>query len=545
MHSTLLIVALLQAAVGAPTQAAVAPKDTAPDVALVCPAEFRAAMQPWIDYRTAQGHAIALVPSDGTAADIQGRIRTLAKAGRLKYVVLVGDADPNPKGDRAIAARSVPAHMTRAKVNLQWGSEPLIATDNAYGDLDGDLVPDVAVGRLSADSPQQLRTIVAKTLAYEKSVDFGQWRRQVHFVAGVGGFGAIADAVLESGAKKFITDGVPPGYRTTMTYASWQSPYCPDPRRFHQTAVERLNDGCLFWVYIGHGNRHWLDQVRVPGRRFHILDCRDVGELDCAAGSPIAIFLACYSGAFDDPRDCLAEEMLRTPRGPVAVLAGSRVTMPYAMSVMGTEMMDACFRDRQPTIGQIMLQAKREMTRVKGIGARRLMLDLVAKTISPSGTDLAEERQEHLALFNLMGDPLLTIRHPEPIEVAAPKMAVAGDTIEVSGQCSLDGVCTVELVVRRDRTTFTPETRREFVLEDEQLSAYQRVYQRANDHRLAAVEVPVREGKFSAMLKVPESAAGACHVRAFVPGRKQFALGAADVRVAAPPQEERPRSTAD
>ena len=54
--------------------------------------------------------------------------------------------------------------------------------------------------------------------------------------------------------------------------------------------------------------------------------------------------LACYTAAFDQPQDCLAEELLKTEGGPVAVYGGSRVTMPYAMGVMGTAMMDEYFK---------------------------------------------------------------------------------------------------------------------------------------------------------------------------------------------------------
>ena len=49
-----------------------------------------------------------------------------------------------------------------------------------------------------------------------------------------------------------------------MTYASLASPYCPDPRKFHDTTIGRFNEGCLFWVYIGHGHPTGLD--RASGR---------------------------------------------------------------------------------------------------------------------------------------------------------------------------------------------------------------------------------------------------------------------------------------
>ena len=127
------------------------------------------------------------------------------------------------------------------------------------------------LGRIPADSPAELSRIVAKILAYERSTDFGPWRQRVNLIAGVGGFSPLLDTVIETATSKLLTSGIPATYDTRMTYGSWRSPYCPDPRLFHAMTVERHNEGCLFWVYIGHGQATELDQVSIPGERFHIL----------------------------------------------------------------------------------------------------------------------------------------------------------------------------------------------------------------------------------------------------------------------------------
>ena len=162
-------------------------------------------------------------------------------------MVIVGDDHPDRAKDEALQARTVPAALIDAKVNVRWGSEPKIATDNWYADLDDDLSPDVAIGRLTADTPEELAVMVAKIIAYENSTDYTPWRRRVNFIAGVGGFGMLADSVIDIATKKLITGQIPAGYQTSMTYASLTSPYCPDPRRLPETAVARHNEGCLFW----------------------------------------------------------------------------------------------------------------------------------------------------------------------------------------------------------------------------------------------------------------------------------------------------------
>src|SRR5262245_6411219 len=310
--------------------------EAAPDAVVIAPREFAAALAPLVEHRQRQGHRLAYLANSGSSAEIRAAIRKVAAGGGLKYVLIVGDADPAARVNPAIAARSVPAPMQPAAVNVKWGSEPQIASDNWYADLDSDHLPDVAVGRIPADTPAEVSRIVAKMLAYEKNNDFGPWRQRVNLIAGVGGFSPLVDTVIETATSKLLTSGIPATHDTRMTYGSWRSQYCPDPRLFHAMTVQRHNEGCLFWVYIGHGQATTLDQVSIPGERFNILNVDDCRELQAHAGAaPIALMLACYTAAFDQPRDCLAEQMLKADGGPVAVYGGSRVTMPYGMAVMG------------------------------------------------------------------------------------------------------------------------------------------------------------------------------------------------------------------
>lgn len=505
------------------------PATTAADTLVVCPQEFRAGLEPWTAHRQAQGHVIDVIDTLPTAIQLRTEIRRAAGQGSLKYLVLVGDADPAMQSDAAVRARSVPTHYAEAKVNIKYGSEPHIATDNWYADLDDDRVPELAVGRLTCDSAQELERLVRRIIDYETSPDFGTWRRQVHFVAGLGGFGPMADAVMQAAAKNLINQGIPAGYTTTMTYGSWQSPYCPDPRTFDRTTLRRLNEGSLFWVYMGHGQVLSVDEVQVPGGHYPILSVDHVPKLACEHGAPIACFLACYSGAFDARRDCLSEEMLRSQGGPVAVLCATRVTMPYAMSVLGCELLNACFTQGAETIGLAVLQAKRGMMRSENLSPYRKSLDGAAKMMSPEPAEMAAERAEHLDLFNLLGDPLLRIGYPSNVRVETTASAAPGEEITVRGDSPIAGEAQVELVVRRDRLRFQPPRRKQFDVAA--LGDFDDVYERANQSVLAATNLKVSQGAFETRLVVPAEAKGACHVRVFVTGAAA-AAGAADIRIA-------------
>lgn len=513
-----------------------------PDTVLVCPPVFLEVMRPWLDYRTAQGHRIAVVPNLPSAQQIRAEIRRHAQAGTLRHIVLVGDHEPLAAVDPLIQARCVPTHLATARVNVRWHSTPELATDNWYADLDDDGVPDVTIGRFPADSPQELSIMVGKTLAYELTPAPGGWRRRINCIAGVGGLGPLIDPIVEIATKKYLTGGVPPEYDLSMTYANWRSPYCPSPNQFHATTLHRFNEGCLFWVYIGHGYPYQLDRVRVPGGTYPILSTADMGQLSNQQGMPIAIFLACYTGAFDLPYDCLSEQMLRAPGGPVAVLAGSRVTMPYAMAVFGNGLMAEYFQQRRTTLGEVILHAKRQMMDEDPHRVDRKLLDLLARAMNPNPQSLRDERLEHIQLFNLLGDPLLRLNHPQGVELDLAPRAVAGGQLEIRGTSPLAGRCRVELVARRDHLRGDPPVRQRFDNSVAGQSAFNATYAQANDRCWSQRDVEVGTGEFLTALKIPPEARGNCHVCVFLEDNAghSFAVASRDVYIAAPKQAALP-----
>ena len=501
-----------------------------PDVIVVAADDMLPALQPWFAHRQAQGHTIGHLPNTLKKEDLRASLREAAQHGKLKYVLLVGDGAVDVNDDRAARSRIVPMHYEKAKINVLWGSEPEIPTDNYFADLDDDSLPDLAVGRLPADDPADLKRMVDKILRYEQATT-GEWRQRINLVAGVGGFGPLVDNVLEMSTRKFLCDGIPASYTTNMTYGSWRSPFCPDPRRFHETTLERLNEGCLFWVYIGHGQKTYLDRVQVPGRNYHILGADDADKVRCEAGNPVAVFLACYTGAFDQPEDCLAEEFLRREQGPVAVLSGSRVTMPYAMAVLGTNMLDEYFHQKRETLGDLMLHAKRRMMNDDDKSPNRALLDAIAGAISPVKDRLEDERREHLHLFNLLGDPLLRLKQNDTVEVASPASATGGDELEIVGKTPIAGECTIELICRRDQLRIAAPKRELYLNAEDVLEGFHETYHAANDRRWTAAVAQVEPGEFRTTVKVPEHCKGFCHVRITVAGEDRYALGTSNVFV--------------
>jgi hypothetical protein len=252
--------------------------------------------------------------------------------------------------------------------------------------------------------------------------------------------------------------------------------------------------------------------------------------------------LACYTAAFDQPQDCLAEQLLKADGGPVAVYGGSRVTMPYAMGVMGTAMMHEYFQEHRPTLGETILAAKRKtMARIDDpdnpVGLNRMLLDGVAAMMSPNKQELEAERREHLHIFHLLGDPMLTLVHPQQAELTASNEAQAGQRVRVTGKSPVAGKGVLELVCRRDCQKSDLPIRDRYDPTDKALAGYQPVYEQTLDRCWARWAVELPAGEFATEIVVPANTRGPCHLRLAVCNAVSHALASTNINVKQSPDD--------
>ncbi len=384
-----------------------------PDTLVVCPPAFQPALAEWKAYRESQGHQLQVVDSPAMASGVRAVIQSANGSKRLKYVLLIGDAPCAGMPDRQRALTTTPTNYIPAKVNVQWGSEPWIATDVPFADLDSDDVPDLAIGRIPVSSAQQLAVVLRKTLDYEQKAAHGAWERRLNIASGNGGFGAVTDALIEAAARQVLSQTVPAEYTTQHIFPGMIEPQnAALAISFAARARQQLSEGSLAWVYLGHGRPTELDRVPTATGSESILSVGDVPKLRCSGHSPLAVLVACYTGAMDAPHNCLAEELLTAEEGPVAVIAATRVTMPYGNTVLGCELLRACFREHPLHLGDSLRLAEQKTLRPTADDQLRTSLDSMAAGLSPAPADLAAERREHVLMYHLFGDPLLHLRRP-------------------------------------------------------------------------------------------------------------------------------------
>jgi len=236
-------------------------------------------------------------------------------------------------------------------------------------DVDGDFVPDVAIGRLPAENTEGLEILVRKIISYEEASS-GAWQNRVLLAADkpdprVGDFRAYSDTLARL---------LPNGFIALKAYPS----ELESPR---EQILAGLNAGCGLFSYVGHGS---ADQLASEGRLFQI---SDLEQLTNKSFLPVFVGLTCYVGAFVDPGwDCMAERMVKVGNGgAIAALTSSWLAPNASNMAFGAQVFRARFYGGCETIGEAFREAYQAsaMTGVPGYV---------------------------LSIFNVFGDPATPIR---------------------------------------------------------------------------------------------------------------------------------------
>jgi hypothetical protein len=208
--------------------------------------------------------------------------------------------------------------------------------------------------------------------------------------------------------------------------------------------------------------------------------------------------------------------------------------MPYAMSIMGQGLIHGYFQQRADTLGEVILVAKQQLiaptpSATKAAQWNRRMLDTMATLLSPKPELVAAERREHLSLFNLLGDPLLRLPHPQQLQISSPSNVIAGSELLLTVTSPWAATATVELVCQRGTQKQQIGARITYLHEDQALKKYNQIYEQANDQVWTQVQLRLSKGSQQFKLAVPPAATGSCFVRIFAEGEKRYALGACPV----------------
>ena len=448
------------------------PPPTPATLLLVCAPDLARAASAYAADREARGFVVETVLTSELAAgeDLAGALRQRVADAAPDFLLLVGDADTTAPDDPAF----VP-------VTFDSAGTP---GDAPYGDLDGDEVPDIPIGRLPFRDPAQVEMYLARVQAHEASVSPGPADRAVHLFTGVGGFGEILDSLLAY-VGALVVEEVVYDYDFTVTTAIPGSPfYLPDDA-WADAWASAYNVGGVLQPYVGHA-----------------VDDLPLNDLATPTRGAFATFFACTNGNFQLPlpHESLGEALLAEEAGPLGVIAASVVSDPYGNAVLAREFSRVLLNERAPTIGEAFTRARYDMVyREDGL---RTTMDQAASFYYDDVDALVAS---HVTMYNLLGDPTISPRiAPSAVVFDDPGGSLpAGSTVPLAGEVALpgfSGLIQVTLEIRRSAYVADIEP-----ADEDDLAAAVANHAVANEKVLAEATGAVVNGRFSVDLAVPGS----------------------------------------
>ncbi len=286
------------------------------------------------------------------------------------YVLLIGDT----------SREKVNIFVPTIQVQIPgYGSS---ASDHQFVTFRGtDNFPDMFIGRVPANNSVDVRIFVEHAINYETASKFGPWHKRILMLAGSDErFHVQTDQLIAERnlPEKYepIRIYAPPTAEEELTLGEGSTPV-------GRQVIDGFNDGASLVNYIGHGGGGVWSSYRMMGLEDPHKNLTNISQL------PLVISMTCYTGQFDNPTSCLAEELLRSESGgAIAVIGGTSIGELTGDHLLNKEIFEVIFNDNTQHIGAILAEAKTQFL----INA-------------PHYFDLNE-------VFSLFGDPATRLRLP-------------------------------------------------------------------------------------------------------------------------------------
>ena len=490
------------------SRAAAAADEARPQWVVVTAPSLRAELEPLCEHRRGEGLAVTVIQTSdvltppqiraGDAAALKERIHAVCRQSKApSYVLLVGAV--NAADDATAEKVVVPA--LRGTVGRMKG-EP---SDNGYGCLEKDLLPRVAVGRFPARSADELRRMVRKALAFEKDRSPGAWRNRLTLLAGnPGGSSAVerrfAEWFVQNVADTRLAKVHPLWTGRGVIHAAGSPLYVPDDA-LRDVSLRYLQEGQTFAFYLGHSNAPGFWSNDAP-----FLRREDWSSMKIPRGAGVFFTCGCFGCQLQgDDGEGYGLAAMRNPQGPAAVMGAHGESYAAAGQLAMDGMLQLLSRPDPPErLADYWLAVKQGLA--KG-PMDRLTFWLYDQADGSRGkTSMDLQRQEHLEMWMLLGDPAMKLPVVRPtIKLQTAGEVVARKVIKVTGVLPKEFAdATVHVSLERPTGSTAVGLRpvpkdairaREVAMEN---------HDRANTLALAAEDVQARDGRFECMLKLPD-----------------------------------------
>jgi hypothetical protein len=496
---------------------------------------FRDALQPLCDQRKDQGMSVVVVQTTDvlTGKEIRNldAVKLREHVAKLcrdhqgpSYILLVGAIQSGTLADPE--KKVLPALV--GSVGRMKGQP----SDNGYGCLDRGLVPSVAVGRFPARSEDEATAMVRKTLDLERDRQPGMWRRRLTVLAGIPAYNPLVDRLVESLALARF-DRLDPTWHGRAIYHNAASRFCVPDDRLQAQALKYVQDGQAFTLYLGHSGPDALYADKA-----HYLDRDDWAQLRIPRGSGVFATFGCngcqLTGTGGEGYGLAA---MRNPQGPAAVLGSHGICFAAMVQLAADGLFENAFTGKLPeSLGTPWLALKQGVAKGKIDDFTFKMLDAVD---GDSRISQATQRQEHLEMFLLLGDPALRlpeVRQDVTLKVAEPLTAGKRFAVKGTVPARLEGA-KVRVTLERPLSS-VPEDLEPLANDLKPGAKRDRIimanHERANRFALAEREAVVSAGRFEATFSLPAKPAWQkLTVRAYAATDQEEGLGVLPLEVPA------------
>jgi hypothetical protein len=405
---------------------------------------FKKALEPLCAQRKAQGYQVHLVQTTdvlsaeeiraGKADKLRDHLHKLCRThDGPSSILLVGAVEAGGSADPEQTV--LPA--LRGSIGHMKGQP----SDNGYGCPDGGRLSTVPVGRLPARSADEALGMVQKILAFENDKQPGRWRRRLVVLAGVPAYNPVVDRLVETLAFARI-DRLSPAWSGAAIYSNPTSRFCvPDPL-LRGRALKYVEQGEAFILYLGHSNPSGL-----YGGRAAYLSRTDWSQLRIGRGRGVFFTFGCNGCQLSGPGgEGYGVAAVRNPNGPVAAAGSHGICFAALVQLASDGLFDNTFARHPPErLGACWLAIKKGLAQGTISDFSFRMLDAVD---GDSSIPLAEQRQEHLEMFVLLGDPALRLpKLAEDVELTV------ADTLQPGGKLHVRGKLPARLAGARVRLT--------------------------------------------------------------------------------------------
>ena len=427
------------------------------DLLIVAPRAFEAAAEELAVWKRACGYTTIVGYTDAigtTAADIAEYVRNVYARKRISYLLLFGDAEHIP-----------PHYRTRHPT----GQSPRrMGTDLYYATMGpaGDIVPDIAYGRIPASTAAEAALAVAKIRGYEGSPpgpnEFYRRATLAAYFQDTDPRNDVEDRLFtraqEDASQFFAAKAKVPVRVFTASGGDprWWEDGTPVPFWLRRPGFAWDGDAADISASIASGTfllTH-RDHASWNGWSDPAYGLDDIAGLTNGDLLPVVFSINCQTGWFDRETDeegaetsgeSFAENfLLKSGGGAVAVIAATRNSPSYANDRLYRGLLDCVWPDFIPGYPGLADAEAAELAGSRGLGWMLNYAKLYVLSEYPTerdgGANLDGIRvhQREFEIFHCLGDPTLELRVAPPVSIGIAMEALHPFLSDYTWACAFE-----------------------------------------------------------------------------------------------------------